>query len=72
MKIKKLQKLFSPYEEVAIWGNDEDIPVFRGLIENIPIRLDGYKLIEGPNGYKIDIRYGCSDCTDHIAVFIEE
>ena len=71
MRIKKLQKLFSPYESVTIWGDDEDTPLFKGVVEDIPSRFDNYKMIEGPDGCKIDIRYGCADCEDHIAVFVE-
>lgn len=72
MKIKKITKLLSAGEKVTIWGNDEHKYVYRGSVENIPQKLMNEKLIEGPNGCYLDIRYGCCDCEDHVAVFIDK
>jgi len=30
------------------------------------------KLMKGPDGCYIDIRYGCYDCEDHVAIFIDK
>ena len=72
MKLKKLTKILPAWETIRVWGDDEKIPVWEGLVEDIPIRLENKKLIEGEDGGLIDVRYGCSDCENHIAVFIEE
>ena len=72
MKVKKLRKIFSKWETVRIWGNDERTPMWEGYIRDIPLWYKDKKLIKGPDGVVIDIRFGCSDCNDHIAVFIEE
>lgn len=72
MKLKKLTKALSGYEIIRIWGNDEYKPVWEGLVRDVPNRLTDKKLIKGPDGVVIDIRYGCADCEDHIAVFIIE
>ena len=73
MKLKKLTKILPAWETIRVWGDDDEkIPVWEGLVEDIPARLENKKLIEGEDGGLIDVRYGCSDCEDHIAVFIEE
>ena len=72
MKVKKLHKILPEWETVRIWGYDERIPLWEGYVQNIPLWYENKKLIEGPDGGYIDVRYGCSDCEDHIAVFIEE
>lgn len=72
MKLKKLSKILPGWETIRVWGDDEEEPVWEGLVQDIPGRLRNKKLTEGEDGGFIDVRYGCSDCEDHIAVFIEE
>ena len=72
MRIKKLHKILSEWETIRIWGNDENVFLWEGYVKDIPTWYEDQKLIKGPNDCVIDIRYGCSDCIDHIAVFIEE
>ena len=72
MKLKKLTKILPAWETIRVWGNDEEEPVWEGTVDNIPTRLENKKLIKGEDGGLIDVRYGCSDCENHIAVFIEE
>lgn len=71
MKLKKLTKILPGWETIRVWGDSEEEPVWEGLVEDIPARLENKKLIEGEDGGYIDVRYGCGDCEDHIAVFIE-
>ena len=71
MKIKKIAKILSPWETITIWGDDEHKYLWRGAVEDIPKRFMDRKLIEGEDGAYLDIRYGCCDCPDHVAVFIE-
>ena len=72
MKLKKLAKILPKWESIRVWGSDEHKPVQEGLIEDIPSRLEDKKLIKGPDGIVLDIRYDCADCEDHVAVFIED
>ena len=72
MKLKKLQKIFGGWETIRVWGKDENTPVWEGIIDDIPKKLAEKKLIKGPDGVVIDIRYDCADIEDHIAVFINE
>lgn len=72
MKVKKLHKLLPEWENIRIWGNDERTPLWKGCVQDIPSRYENKKLIKGEEGGLIDVRYGCCDCEDHIAVFVEE
>lgn len=72
MKLKKLSKILPAWETIRVWGNDEYEPIWEGLVQDIPSRLRDKKLTEGEDGAFIDVRYGCCDCEDHIAVFIKE
>jgi len=72
MKIKKLIKLLPPWEIITIWGDDEHEYLYRGTVEDIPQRFMKRKLIEGEDMCYLDIRYGCCDCEDHVAVFVKE
>ena len=72
MKLKKITQILPPYETITIWGNNEDIPIWKGNVEDIPYIFMNMKLTEGPDGGYIDVRYGCSDCEDHVAVFVED
>ena len=72
MKLKKIIKILPAWERIRVWGSDENTPVFDGCVEDIPCRLEDRKLIEGPDGAYLDIRYGCADIENHVAVFIEE
>ncbi len=78
MKLKKITKLLPPWEEVRIWGRNEDIPLYDGPVEDIPYFLLTLKLekSEETNSY-MDIRYNTFDkegkpFKNHIAVFVEE
>ena len=72
MKLKKIAKIFSGIEHIRVWGEDENEPLFDGYVEDLPSRLIDLKLIPGPEGGYCEVRYGCSDCNDHVAVFVEE
>lgn len=78
MKLKKITKFLPSWEVVRIWGDNEDIPLFDGPVENIPYVLLNLKLVksEDTNSY-MDIRYGTFDregkpFEDHVALFVEE
>jgi len=71
MKVKKLVKLLSPWETITIWGDDEEEYLYRGAVQDIPHRFMKRKLVEGEDRCYLDIRYGCCDCEDHVAVFVE-
>lgn len=71
MKLKKLVKILPAWETIRVWGDSEEEPVWEGLVEDIPARLENRKLTEGGDGSYIDIRYGCGKGKDHVAVFIE-
>lgn len=72
MKIKKIMKILPAWERIRIWGNDENTPLYDGYVEDIPSRLENEKMIKGPDGAYLDIRYNCSDIDDHVAIFIKE
>lgn len=72
MKVKKLHKILPEWEVIRIWGNDERTPLWEGYVQNIPLWFEDKKLTEGEDGGYIDVRYGCNDCDDHVAVFIKE
>lgn len=72
MRVKKLHKILPEWETIRIWGNDERVYLWEGYVKDIPLWYEDKKLIEGEDGGLIDVRYGCSDCNDHVAVFIEE
>ena len=71
MKVKKIFKLLSPWEVVTIWGDDEHKYLYRGPVDNIPFKLWDRKLIKGEDDCYLEVRYGCCDCEDHVAVFVE-
>lgn len=71
MKLKKILKLLSPYETVCIWGKDENAYLYRGEAKKVPQYLCKLEAIKNEGTY-IDIRYGCCDCDDHVALFVEE
>ena len=71
MKVKKIVKLLPAWETITIWGDDEDEYIWRGAVQDIPQRLMDRKLIEGEVGGYLDIRYNCSDCPDHVAIFVK-
>lgn len=72
MKVKKLHKILPKWETIRIWGNDEAVPLWKGCVQDIPSWCENKKLIKGGEDSFIDVRYGCSDCENHIAVFVEE
>ena len=72
MKLKKIFKILPPHETIRVWGKDENTPLFYGTVENLPVRLEELKLIPGLAGGYFEVRYGCSDIEDHIAIFVKE
>lgn len=72
MKLKKLLKIFPYYEQIRVWGEDEEVPLYKGSVDDIPERLMNKKLTPGDCGSYVELRTGCVDCEDHIAVFVEE
>ena len=54
-------KILPAWERIRIWGNDENTPLYDGYVEDIPSRLENEKMIKGPDGAYLDIRYNCSD-----------
>lgn len=72
MKLKKIFKILPPYETIRVWGNDEDTPLFYGAVEDLPARLEELKLIPGSEGAYFEVRKGCSDIEDHVAIFVKE
>lgn len=73
MKLKKIKKMFPVWEVVTVWGKDDRKYLYRGCIKTLPKPLYNLKLVnsEDTNTY-FDIRYGCCDCEDHVAVFVKE
>lgn len=72
MKLKKIYKILPAYETIRVWGKDENVPLFYGLVEDLPARLGKLKLIPGSEGGYFEVRYGCSDIEDHVAIFVKE
>ncbi len=73
MKLKKIMKILPEWETIRVWGNDNDEYLYHGLVRDLPKRLNNLKMVPGPGGEGyLDIRYGCSDIEDHVAVFVEE
>lgn len=72
MKLKKVFKILPAWENIRVWGNDDNKPLYMGLVEDLPKRLENLKLIKGEEGSYFDIRYGCRDCEDHVAIFVRE
>ena len=73
MKLKKIIKILPCWEHIRVWGNDEETPLYKGCVEDLPKRIENLKLIKDKdsNSY-IEVRYGCSDCENHVAVFVQE
>jgi hypothetical protein len=72
MKLKKIMKILPEWETIRVWGKDEEEYLYHGLVRDLPKRLDNLKMILGPEDSYLDVRYGCSDVEDHIAVFVQE
>lgn len=72
MKLKKIKKILPEWENIRVWGEDEDRPLYKGEVEYLPKHLYDLKMIEGPDGGYFDYRYGCVDCENHVAVFVKE
>ena len=72
MKLKKIQKIFPAYESIVIWGKDENEPVWKGIVDDIPYSLINEKLIKSLAGPYIEIRSNHPKAGVHIAVFIDE
>ena len=72
MKLKKVKKILPPWETIRVWGDDEYIFLFHGLVKDLPKELYERKLLKEPDGGYLDIRYNCVDCEPHVAVFVEE
>lgn len=72
MKLKKLKKLLPAYETVRVWGNNETVFIWEGMVKDIPLYLVNEKLIKGEEGSLLEVRYNCSGTSDHVAVFIDK
>ena len=73
MKLGKIQKILPGWERIRVWGNDENIPLYDGSVEDLPHRLDNLKMIRpADTDSYIEVRYHCSDIDDHVAVFVQE
>lgn len=73
MKLKKIKKILPPWETIRVWGDDEYIYLFHGLVKDLPKELYERKLAKcDPDSGYFDIRYDCVDCEPHVAVFVEE
>ena len=72
MKLKKIMKILPEWETIIVWGNDDKKCLYHGVVGYLPKKLDKLKMIPGPEGSYFEIRYGCSDVEDHVAVFVEE
>ena len=64
MKLKKILKILPCWENIRVWGNDDNKPLYMGLVEDLPKRLENLKLIKGEEG--------CRDCEDHVEIFVKE
>lgn len=72
MKLKKLQKIFAGYESIIIWGKDENEPVWKGIVDDIPYSLINEKLVKSSIDSYVEIRSNHPKAGVHIAVFIDE
>ena len=72
MKLKKVLKILPSWENIRVWGSDNEEPLYKGLVEDLPKRLENLKLIKGEEGSYFEIRHYCSDCEDHVAIFVKE
>ena len=73
MKLKKIIKILPCWESIRVWGNDEDTPLYKGCVEDLPKRIENLKLIKSKDSDSyFDVRYNCCDCENHIAIFVQE
>lgn len=71
MKLKKIKKILPPWETIRVWGDDDYIYLFHGLVEELPKELYERKLVKGPEDGYFEVRYNNSDVEDHVAIFVE-
>jgi hypothetical protein len=72
MKLKKVKKILPPWETIRVWGDDDYIYLFHGLVEDLPKDLYERELVKGPEDGYLEVRYNCGDIENHIAVFVKE
>ena len=73
MKLKKILKFLAPWENVRVWGEAEECPLYKGPVEHIPNCILNMKMEKSEDsGTYMDVRYGCCDCEDHISLFVKE
>lgn len=73
MKLKKVLKILPSWETIRVWGKDEEKPLYHGTVSGLPRSLESLKLeLDGETESYIEVRYGCSDIEDHVAVFVKE
>lgn len=72
MKLKKVLKILPCYVNIRVWGNDDNKPLYIGLVKDLPKILENLKLIKGEEDSYFEIRHDCSDCEDHVAIFVKE
>lgn len=72
MKLKKIKKILPPWETIRVWGDDDYIYLFHGLVKDLPKELYEHKLVKGPEGGYLEVRYINADIENHVAVFVKE
>lgn len=72
MKLKKIKKILPPWETIRVWGDDDYIYLFHGLVEDLPKDLYERELVKGSEEGYLEVRYNNDDIENHIAVFVKE
>lgn len=74
MKLKKLLKVIESYQDIKVWGKDEEVPLYDGVVSDVPKKIRNLKikyddvLRDAP----VEFRYDCCDCAPHYSVVVEE
>ena len=68
---------FLPFgTRVRVWGDNENVPVYEGDIENIPMFLANRELVKGEEGTYFELRYEACGYSfkdgvkEHVAIFL--
>lgn len=72
MKLKKVMKILPGYERIRVWADNENTPIYDGCVADLPKKFCNLKLTQGSDDSYFEVRYGCDDIGDHVAVFVEE
>lgn len=73
MKLKKILKVIDQFEDVKIWGRDENIPLYEGMVREVPEELRKLELCDLPlRDAPVEFRRDCCDCGPHYSIAVVE